>query len=583
MKRSLASALVLLMMSAGTALASGQTITVTTLHDVTDFGGSRRLADLPGPDGKISFREAVTAANNEPGPQTIEFAIPRSEYWLDQYDAWLELIDGAFQLTDDGTTIDFRTQTAFAGDTNPIGWEVGIFGLEPNGWGAAAIYVLGNGCTLIGLDDVQLRGAAVQVVGSGNRILSFTTNGPLGSAINVQGLFGGPAPSGNVIGGTGPGDGNVVSAGNYGIAITGPADDNVVIGNVCIGSKAGGIAVIGATQYGVFVRRNRIGGPTAAERNWVAANGGYGEEGLPGGVQISLVDADDTVVEGNYVGTTQDGMADYPVQIGPAGIGVRDSRGTVVRNNLVSGMLQIGINHYQGQRFGIGISVRGGVDTRVTGNLVGTDALGIGPIPNVAGIGVADVPQNVMIGTTAPGEGNTIAFSEREGVTVDSIAGSVTIRGNQIFANGALGIDLFDARGAGVTPNDQDDVDSQGGNHLQNFPVIEHAVTVGPAVILVGSLNSTPSRRFALDFFASPTSDPSGHGEGAFYLGSTIINTDAGGDAFFNKMIALPVPNGWVVTATATDARLGETSEFSAAALVTNRLPELPLQHPTRP
>ena len=34
------------------------------------------MADLPGPDGRVSFREACTAANNTTGPQTIAFAIP---------------------------------------------------------------------------------------------------------------------------------------------------------------------------------------------------------------------------------------------------------------------------------------------------------------------------------------------------------------------------------------------------------------------------------------------------------------------------------------------------------------------------
>lgn len=52
--------------------AGDETITVTTLNDVTDFGGAQQVADLPGPDGRVSFREACTAANNTAGPQTIE-------------------------------------------------------------------------------------------------------------------------------------------------------------------------------------------------------------------------------------------------------------------------------------------------------------------------------------------------------------------------------------------------------------------------------------------------------------------------------------------------------------------------------
>src|SRR5262245_42004338 len=90
---------------------SGPTITVTTLNDTTDFAGAQQIGDLPGPDGRVSFREAVTAANNTPGRQTIAFAIPTSEFWLVPGVALLKLEDEAFVITDTGTTVDFSTQT----------------------------------------------------------------------------------------------------------------------------------------------------------------------------------------------------------------------------------------------------------------------------------------------------------------------------------------------------------------------------------------------------------------------------------------------------------------------------------------
>ncbi len=549
------------------AAASAQTITVTTLHDVRDFGGPQRIADLPGPDGRVSFGEAVAAANNEPGPQTIHFAIPPGEYWLVPQIALLELEIGPFILSDDGTTIDFRTQTAFAGDTNPNGWEVGIFGLEPNGWGVAAIIVAADDCTVIGLDDVWQRGYAVEISGNRNRVQGFTTSGP---AILVEGFFGLSAATGNVIGGTGPGEGNIVS----GITIAAPADDNLVIGNTCLGA---GIGVVAAPRYGVWARRNRIGGPSPAERNWVAGNGRFGEEGFPFGTQISVEDADDTIVEGNYVGTTQDGLADYPVQRGTVGIGVTNSRGTLVRGNLVSGMLMIGTNHYQGQRFGTGIEIAGVCeDTLVLGNLVGTDATGRNPIPNVAGIAVDpftafDLPVGTRIGGLLSGEGNTVAFSERAGIAVHTLVSSVAIRGNRIFQNGDLGIDLFDFGGPGQTPNDRLDADEEGGNHLQNFPVLRGATVTGSTLIVGGRLESAPFSSYAVDFYASPERDPSGFGEGARYLGSRGVVTDAAGRA--SVLATLPAaPAGWFVTGTATELALGETSEFSAPVRISRPL-----------
>jgi hypothetical protein len=555
------------------AVAAGEIVTVTTLHDVRDFGGAQMIADLPGPDGVVSFGEAVTAVNNQAGPQTIQFAIPPSEYWLVTNIALLELEIGPFVLTDDATTIDFRTQTQFAGDTNPNGWEVGIYGLEPNGWGSAAIFVLGNGCTLIGLDDVHLRGYAVEIQGDRNRVRSFTTDGPLHAAIHVEGVFQGSPASGNVIGGVLPGEGNVVSGGSYGIRIAAPADDNVVIGNTCIGSPHVGISVIGATQYGAFARNNRIGGLAQGEGNWVAANGSFGEEGFPQGNQIEVCDADGTKVLGNTVGTTKDGMANYPLDRGPGGIVVRNARGTLVHENLVSGILHIGTNHYQGQRFGVGILVEGVCeDTVVTANLVGTDALGIGAIPNVRGIVVDPftalmLPLATSIGGESSALGNTVAFSEGNGVTVHSLVHGVAIRGNRIRENGELGIDLIGPTGGGVTPNDFGDVDD-GANHLQNFPVLGRVFTNGATLFVGGGLASTPVQTFAIDFFDNPACDPSGFGEGAVYLGSKTVTTDAQGRVAFLATFASPVPAGHFITATATNLGLGETSEFSACKAV---------------
>lgn len=63
------------------AVASAQTITVTTLTDSADppFDGdgicpAGAISDLPGADSEVSLREAIIAANNTPGPQTITFA-----------------------------------------------------------------------------------------------------------------------------------------------------------------------------------------------------------------------------------------------------------------------------------------------------------------------------------------------------------------------------------------------------------------------------------------------------------------------------------------------------------------------------
>ena len=79
---------------------------------------------------------------------------------------------------------------------------------------------------------------------------------------------------------------------------------------------------------------------------------------------------------------------------------------------------------------------------------------------------------------------------------------------------------------------------------------------------MAGTLNSTANTTFTLDFYASAAADPSGFGEGARYLGSAVVTTDAGGNASFEVTLAAATTPGEVVTATATDPA-GNTSEFS--------------------
>ena len=92
---------------------------------------------------------------------------------------------------------------------------------------------------------------------------------------------------------------------------------------------------------------------------------------------------------------------------------------------------------------------------------------------------------------------------------------------NRIFNNGALGIDLLGPSGeTGVTLNDLNDVDV-GSNDLQNFPVLTSVSIPNPGQVTIeGYLNSTANRLYILHFYANSLKDPTGHGEGEFYLGS---------------------------------------------------------------
>ena len=195
-----------------------QTVTVNTVEDLVDFGGAQRVADLPGPDGRVSFREAVIAANNTPGPQTIEFAIPTADFWLISNMALLKVENspGGFWLTDNGTTVDFSSQTRRVGDTNPDGNEVGIYSLMSNfTLPQAGIGISGNNCVIKGLDTVRNFGYGIRIEGNFNHVVGCHLFDPLGGGSTYAAVAirsdSAVTPTGNVIGGTGAGEGNTLA------------------------------------------------------------------------------------------------------------------------------------------------------------------------------------------------------------------------------------------------------------------------------------------------------------------------------------------------------------------------------------
>jgi hypothetical protein len=144
--------------------------------------------------------------------------------------------------------------------------------------------------------------------------------------------------------------------------------------------------------------------------------------------------------------------------------------------------------------------------------------------------------------------------------------------GNSIFSNAGLGIDLvFDGDPNCIEPNDNCDVDT-GPNNLQNYPVVTSVISGGGSTHIQGSLNSTPSTTFRVEFFDNSQCDPFGNGEGQTFIGSTNVMTDASCNAPINVNLPVNVQAGHVVTATATDPN-NNTSEFSACRVVVQATP----------
>ncbi len=522
--------------------ASGQSIFVTTSDDVVDFGGAQQVADLPGPDGKVSLAEAGLASDNTPGVQTIGFHVPQSDWqyqWLYPGRVVLKPFLG-FRLFDTAV-LDGTTQTAFTGNTFSDGGEVVIW---------AQTYLVDNVGSLVkGLDN-----SPISVSGGSGNVIQGNTN----TSIEVY-----DSPFAQ-IGGTNPGEGNTGGT----IKIDRSSDD------VVVGNTVQRVRVLGWIAGGQPAANVRIGGPTPPERNFITGSGTWSSEGFPGGVAVQLFDTVGVVVENNWIGTTKDGLAQGHLAT-TTGIGFEnENHDAVVRNNRIAGILGHGIGpHYAGWLVGNSIQIYGiGSGISITGNKIGLDANDQPLLGSVTGIETVNyylgAISGVTIGGTGAGEGNEIAGHVLAGIKISNTYSGVRITGNSIHDNGGLGIDLVTSGFlTGVTANDALDTDV-GGNDLQNFPVLSSATILGASVRIVGTLNSTPSSSFTLDFYASAACDSSGYGEGRNYVGSTTLATNANGNAAFDVTLPAAVATGSFITATSTSAN-SSTSEFSACVAST--------------
>ena len=371
--------------------------------------------------------------------------------------------------------------------------------------------------------------------------------------------------SGNTVGGTSADSRNIISGNQYiGVGIQGGvAENNLIQGNF-IGVDVSGVSPLGNGQNGVelsHVDNNTIGGTVPGARNIISSNGQSDDDLIPlQDINGLMIDGGEgNVVQGNYIGTDVTGTAILSnVNVG---IYIQSSSYNLIggavpgAGNLISGNASTGVRFDDTPGGGGVIEPE---NNTVQGNLIGTDFTGTTALGNGdSGIAIAEGELNEIGGLSA-GSGNTIAFNAGHGINVfNPFASGNTIRGNRIFQNGALGINLSPS---GVTPNDPDDIDT-GANNLQNYPVLIRATSASSTVI-EGTLDSVPDSQFQLDFFSNTACDPSGYGEGETYLGSTEVTTDANGDAIFVASLAAVVSAGQFITATATD-EANNTSEFS--------------------
>jgi hypothetical protein len=263
--------------------AATDTAVVSGLTDVSDANTNSpaHLIVDPGTDGVISLREAILAANNRAGADTITFNVAGT----------ITLQGGLPSLNDadGGTTIEG------AGDIVLDGANLGgsIVGLQLS----SAENVL-SGLTIINFpgNGVGISGATA----TANSVIGCLI-GTNGTAIRGNGGHGieiADSASDNIIGGVDAASRNIISGNERsGIYITG-APNNVITGNY-IGLSASGLAAVANNEAGVTLINGstgtEIGGDVEGEGNVISANN-------DSGLVISGATTTGNTVAGNIVG-----------------------------------------------------------------------------------------------------------------------------------------------------------------------------------------------------------------------------------------------------------------------------------------
>jgi len=345
---------------------------------------------------------------------------------------------------------------------------------------------------------------------------------------------------------------------------------NTVEGNF-IGTSASGAT---AHANGIGIREIGGGGNVIGGPGQLFSQGSQRLNLISGNGTGILVHNPTTTVQQNIVGLNASGNGAIP-----NGVGISVNAASVTLGNNLSG--PISPNYVSGNTTsGILIQGAGTTGCLLYGNVVGGAGLGVsGTLGNGGagvvingGTGVTTFKGNAVVGNGGPGIDitdasgvvvglsgfrNTISKNGGAGVAIEGAASGNTITQNSIFGNGGLGIDLGED---GVTANDPCDADS-GPNNLQNFPVLTSATSVGGSTTIQGTLNSTASTAYAIEFFTNEICNPSGNGEGNTFIGSTVVSTDPSCNATID--VTFPFVTRGILTATATDPN-GNTSEFSA-------------------
>ena len=292
----------------------------------------------------------------------------------------------------------------------------------------------GAGINIDGGDGNRIRGNSIGTTPDGSAALD-NTNGIIVGSVSGDGA------DTNVIGGSGAGQGNLIS-GNSVVGVNIDPDNepnnfgNIVQGNR-IGTNLAGTGEIPNGQQGIRLiddtSGNVIGGDQPGEGNLISGNNGAG---------IINQGTDGNVVQGNFIGTNTLGTAALP---NGAGVDLQPEGGDVPEDNEIGApdtsadATGGGARNLISGNDGSGVRIAGAGSDRntVEGNFIGTNAAGTAAIPNGTGGSSGTVfldggAAQSTIGGSAPGAGNMISGNQGWGVRILSVGAGTSVVGNLI-------------------------------------------------------------------------------------------------------------------------------------------------------
>ena len=370
--------------------------------------------------------------------------------------------------------------------------------------------------------------------------LTISSNGNTVRGLQVQGFANGiviSSGSGNTIGGTMAAARDVVG-GNTGAGIVVRGSGNTIQGNYLGLNATGGINGNGSgIQISANATNNQIGGTGSGAANVISGNTGDGvtfngsaagssPNQLVGNV-IGLLAANGTDARGNGVGVT--------VASGASG-------------NVISGNT-IGFNSDDG--------IVLNAQTTVQGNFIGTNSGGVTPQGN-GGNGIFVNSTNSLIGGTASGQGNIIAFNADDGIAVGA-GGSVnqnTFRTNRIYRNGGSG-EVAGSVQHGITLG-------AGSQHNVPRPILDGAFSGSPGEVdgrvPLGTCTSATS--CVVELFDNPSDEDQARTPIGTFAFDEADACDTGSSSAYFCFSVSGLVSGNHITATLT-LNAGDASEIS--------------------